>query len=338
MRNLSLVLRLLFALAAGLVVTTAAKADWQSWKPIPNGLFKDGPSVVVVGPNKDVIVVTGRGLDDQMYWNVRTNGQWRGWQSLGGPITSSPSCVSWGGNRIDCFARDGGGGLTHIASTDAVHWSAWDPRDGKIIGAPSATSYAPVYLTVFARGLDGGLYSMGLEKTIWTNWQHIGGSMSTAPGCSAPTQNSESHDWMATCFANDQSGHLEQWYAIEPGPATGHWGCKPPYYHDCSNCLTCQPVFNSSTPGQAWAAATGLTQMSPSVTNFGDSHVDVFVTGLSDGRLWQHAWNALGGWKAWVMLDGALASSPSCAEPKTATQICIVRFGDNMFYEKNRTP
>ncbi|WP_222184144.1 hypothetical protein [Geminicoccus harenae] len=41
--------------------------------------------------------------------------QWGGWESLGGIIKEEPECVSWGFNRIDCFAR----------GTDRAMWHRW---------------------------------------------------------------------------------------------------------------------------------------------------------------------------------------------------------------------
>jgi trypsin len=42
-------------------------------------------------------------------------GGWGGWESLGGIILDRPSCVSWGSDRIDCFAR----------GTDRAMWHRW---------------------------------------------------------------------------------------------------------------------------------------------------------------------------------------------------------------------
>lgn len=44
-------------------------------------------------------------------WNGMS---WSGWQSLGGIITSDPGAVSWGGNRLDVFARGADSHLWHI--------------------------------------------------------------------------------------------------------------------------------------------------------------------------------------------------------------------------------
>ena len=40
---------------------------------------------------------------------------WCGWESLSGTILEAPDCVSWGPNRIDCFAR----------GTDAAMYHRW---------------------------------------------------------------------------------------------------------------------------------------------------------------------------------------------------------------------
>lgn len=42
---------------------------------------------------------------------------WGGWESLGGVILEAPDCVSWGANRIDCFAR---------GTDNALHHRWWD--------------------------------------------------------------------------------------------------------------------------------------------------------------------------------------------------------------------
>jgi hypothetical protein len=47
-----------------------------------------------------------------MWWD---GGAWRGWESLGGVLTSDPAAVSWGPNRIDCFVR----------GTDNAMWHKW---------------------------------------------------------------------------------------------------------------------------------------------------------------------------------------------------------------------
>lgn len=39
--------------------------------------------------------------------------QLEGWENLGGRIKDPPACVSWGPNRIDCFARGADDAVYH---------------------------------------------------------------------------------------------------------------------------------------------------------------------------------------------------------------------------------
>jgi hypothetical protein len=131
---------------------------------------------------------------------MKRDGQfnWVGWQSLGGKITSSPSCVSWGNSRIDCFARAGSDNalwtITYQA-LDSGKWSGWSSLGGQIIGPPSATAWGPGNLTIFARGTDHALfqlafYANGPVTSIggapgWQGWRSDGGFAMTDAGCGA---------------------------------------------------------------------------------------------------------------------------------------------------------
>jgi hypothetical protein len=48
-------------------------------------------------------------------WHKWFQGGWSGWEDLGGILTSAPSAVSWGPNRIDCF----------VMGTDSALWHKW---------------------------------------------------------------------------------------------------------------------------------------------------------------------------------------------------------------------
>ena len=342
MRNLAATLRLLLTIAAGLLFSSAALAGtWQGWTEIPNGKFLNGSSVVAVGPKKDIIVVFGRGLNSQLYWNVQTNGQWRGWSSLGGSLASSPSCVSWGGTRIDCFAQGPLGHLVHIATDNTLNWSNWEDLGGVIVGAPSATSFTTQYLSVFAQGTDHTLFKIGFDFTFWNNWKSLGGILTTSPGCGGASVPSDAGPWAADCFVNGVDNKLHQWWAYQDGPSAGgpppacHWY----YFKLCTNgtCETCQPDLDPSSPGQGWIDADGLTLDQPSVVFVVPKHVELFVRGL-DNRLWQRSWHDLGGWRQWDRLDGNLNSGPSCTSGKGGLFVCTAVFGDGSAYLKTQTP
>ena len=52
-------------------------------------------------------------------WHKWYENGWSGWESLGGVLVSAPAAVSWGPNRIDCFA----------AGTDSALWHKWWAAD-----------------------------------------------------------------------------------------------------------------------------------------------------------------------------------------------------------------
>ena len=51
----------------------------------------------------------------------------RGWESLGGVLTSAPRAVSWGPNRLDTFVRGTDGAMWH-QSWNGNSWGGWDAK------------------------------------------------------------------------------------------------------------------------------------------------------------------------------------------------------------------
>src|SRR5262245_40761060 len=58
--------------------------------------------------------------------------QWGGWESLGGIILEEPNCVSWGPNRIDCFARGTNAAMFHRWWNGSA-WGGWENLGGIIL-------------------------------------------------------------------------------------------------------------------------------------------------------------------------------------------------------------
>jgi hypothetical protein len=82
---------------------------------------------------------------------------WQGWEYLGGVILEEPNCVSWGPNRIDCFARGGDDAMYH-RWWDGTGWGGWEWLDGVIKEQPSCVSWGPNRIDCFARGGDDAMY------------------------------------------------------------------------------------------------------------------------------------------------------------------------------------
>ena len=85
---------------------------------------------------------------------------WGGWEDLGGTILEAPSCVSWGPNRIDCFARGLNKAMWH-RWWDGNAWGGWEDLGGSILEAPACVSWGPNRIDCFARGEN---------KAMWHRW------------------------------------------------------------------------------------------------------------------------------------------------------------------------
>ena len=88
-----------------------------------------------------------------LWWN---GSQWKGWEGLGGSLTSAPAVASWAANRLDVFAAGSDGKLNH-KWWDGSMWHDWQALGGVFKGAPAAVSRGPNRIYVFVRGTDDHL-------------------------------------------------------------------------------------------------------------------------------------------------------------------------------------
>ena len=96
-------------------------------------------------------------------------------------LTSDPTAVSWGLNRIDIFARGQDNGLWHL-SWNGSAWSAWQSLGGTLTSGPDASSCAPGHLDVFALGTGSALMRDGFDGSGWTGWLNLGNTWASDPG------------------------------------------------------------------------------------------------------------------------------------------------------------
>jgi Repeat of unknown function (DUF346) len=78
---------------------------------------------------------------------------WGGWEDLGGILLEAPNCVTWGANRIDCFARGTDRAMYH-RWWDGSTWGGWEDLGGIILEAPNCVSWSVNRIDCFARGTD----------------------------------------------------------------------------------------------------------------------------------------------------------------------------------------
>jgi hypothetical protein len=122
-------------------------------------------------------------------WHKWWNGAaWSGWEDLGGVIDGAPAAVSWGPNRIDCFARGMNNHMWHKWWNGAA-WSGWEDLGGVITAGPAAASWTVNRLDCFVKGGDNSLWYKWRDASVvhnhagtWSGWHRLGGIFDDEPG------------------------------------------------------------------------------------------------------------------------------------------------------------
>jgi hypothetical protein len=248
------------------------------------GIGKGRPSVVAVP--KAGIAMFVRGADDALWWTTGDGqgGGWGEWQSLGGIMTSSPSCV-WALGEFHCFVTGTDQALWTLAFKKDGSNAGWLSLGGQLPGEPAAAVARPdgehqgVY--VFARGVDGTMAIRGLNYDDqmgfagWVDWVFTGTPAAYTMGCSGIlTKN-------VNCYSSGKGNVV---YEI-PGAMT--YGAKR-------------------------GKIDGLTAATPAAFQApGGGTLKVAAQGL-DNNLWIKSWNKGSGWGDWKQFAAAIAGAPSC--------------------------
>ncbi|MGW1077187.1 hypothetical protein [Streptomyces sp. NPDC002537] len=260
---------------------TWAGSGWSDWTggfdtPLGGLSGTPGATWTADGSRLDVFA-TGAG-DGRLYqktWAAPLG--WSAWSDLGGSLFSAPS-ASWrrNGERLDVFAVGTDHRLYQRFWANGSGWSGWTSYDapaGGLSGAPSVTWAGDgSRLDVFATGAtDGKLYEKAwFASTGWTGWADQGGSLLSAPSASW-TRNGGRAD----VFAIGTDHRLYQRY------------------------------WTATTGWSDWVSGFGVPvgglEGAPGVTWTADgARLDIFVTGASDGRLYQKSWTDPVSWTGWT--------------------------------------
>ena len=70
---------------------------------------------------------------------------------------SKPTAVSWGSNRIDCFAAGTDNAMYH-RWWDGAHWGGWEGLGGIILSDVSAVCWGANRIDTFVEGTNGAMY------------------------------------------------------------------------------------------------------------------------------------------------------------------------------------
>ncbi len=129
-------------------------SKWSGWESIGKMKVSSDPTAVV-RKNGTEIWLFARGDDNQL-WACRFNGIWGSWVSWGGTLAGNPDATSWGGNRVDVFARSSDGKVLHAWRDDdeaLVKTPQWETiPDGTLSNAPSGGPLTPAQMAPKAFG------------------------------------------------------------------------------------------------------------------------------------------------------------------------------------------
>jgi hypothetical protein len=109
-------------------------SKWSEFESLEGGVkMSSDPSAL--SRRSGEIMLFARGTDNKLWVREYRNGQWGAWLPWGGVLAGSPKATSWGGNRIDVFARSADGSILHAwrDDTDAlIKTPQWENIGGKI--------------------------------------------------------------------------------------------------------------------------------------------------------------------------------------------------------------
>jgi hypothetical protein len=179
------------------------------------------------------------------------------WEPLGEEvIKSAPAAASWASGRLDVFALNQNGRLTHKFYDSG--WKPWDEQWGstgvqnfKFVDAPAAVSWGPNRLDCFMRGVDSRMYHIWYDNA-WGELEVFDGIIASAPAVASQASG------QLDVFARGLNNHLMH------KRFDGKW--------------------------HPWTDLGGQTADSPAAVSWEDKRLDCFVRG-NDGLMY-HDWSS----------------------------------------------
>jgi hypothetical protein len=263
---------------------------------------------------------------------------WKGFESLGGIITSKPSAVSWAKNRIDVVARGTDSAVYH-RWWDGSNWLGWESLGGIIQGAPAISSWASGRLDVFGVGTDHRMYRKWFQGG-WSGWESLGGQFSSEP-CAVSWGNNrvdvfargmDSHMWHMWWDGSVWGGWEDLGGIIDSAPAASSWGANR---LDCFAKGTDSHLYHKWWDGSTWSAwenLGGYVGGDPGAVSWSSNRIDVFYPGVSFHLM--HKWWDGSTWSGEEDIGGVLSSGVGVSSWAKGRLDCFVEGTDSALYHK----
>jgi len=294
---------------AGLPSVTPDQSNWHSLA----GMTMH--TVVPVATSTSRMDLLVRGLDGQVYQDIRTDSGDTGWMALGGYVMGEPAAVSRAANQLDIFAVGGDGAVyTKAHNADGSYWPSWNGwyrMPGAIEGvldAPAAAASGPYRLDVFAVSTSGKLYwQYWPAPSGWSGWQQLAASYrfdgSPAAISSAPGR--------VDVVARTTSGALFN-LRCSGACSSAAWFAGPVDVSPGLTVVRGRPVLASSRPNQ----------------------IDLFIRSDWGSLLYGRSAGGGWGWTPAVDLGGLITDDPSVASRWPGILDVFVRGDDGAIYTK----
>lgn len=270
--------------------------------------------------------------------NLPATHGWRGWESLGGVLTSKPSATSWGPNRIDVVVRGSDSAVWH-RWWDGAHWNGWESLGGGCQSGPSICSWASGRLDMFVVGNDHQLYHKWYQGG-WSGWEPLGGTLSSDPACVSWGPNRidvfargmNSAMWHLWWDGSHWNGWENLGGVCDSAPAVASWannrldtfvkGIDNHLYHKWWN----------GSKWSDWENLGGYLSGDPGAVSWGPNRIDVFYPGSTFHMM--HRWWDGQAWSGEEDLGGALSSGCGVSSWASGRLDCFVEGTNSAMFHK----
>jgi hypothetical protein len=177
------------------------------------GLTKSSPSAVAAVDEEGhrALYVFVRGLDNQLWYNqyradvisaVDPVG-WLGWTQIGYDMGGAPTCVSMGGNHIDCYFRDSAGQV--VEAPDVFGRGPQTPLSGETEKRPGVMVSSDFkQVRILVKGMDDMMWVRSWKASSgFADWRPTELPMFGQPNCRSLG------DGRASCISADADGKVK---------------------------------------------------------------------------------------------------------------------------------
>lgn len=284
------------------------------------------------------------GIDTEFpFWTAQgviipATASWKGFESLGGLITSRPNAVSWGPNRIDVVAR-GTDSAVHHRWWNGSSWQGWESLGGLIQGAPAICSWASGRLDIFAIGLNHHLYHKWFQGG-WSGWEDLGGLLSSEPTAVSWGPNRidifakgmDQAMWHLWWDGSGWRGWESLGGGLSSGPTVSSWGANR---LDTFVRGYDMHLWHKWWNGRAWSGwedLGGVLTGEPGAVSWDNNRIDVFYPG-QNSRMWHKWWDG-SRWSGEEDLGGILSSGVGVSSWAKGRLDCFVQGTDSAMHHK----